>query len=163
MDPLGRVVLVRGPADTVWVVSVASDKVLGTVESEWRADLPLVLPDGQIALAHGTSVIIANDQTFATARTIANGARDFWHVLRWNGFRPRSAALDEPVEFRTGSGSGDSSRNSNKSAPPDTSNAATTSDRGRDSSRAGTDTSGSTLCNSRRCSPSALRAMPHPS
>ncbi|MEP6778642.1 MAG: SPOR domain-containing protein, partial [Gemmatimonadaceae bacterium] len=134
MDPLGRVVLVRGPVDTVWVVSVASDKVLGTVQSDWRDDLPLVLPDGQIALAQGTSVIIANDQTFATARTITNGARDFWSVLRWNGFRPRSASLDAPVEFRTGSGGGDSARNANRAAPADTGTGASSSaDHGRDS------------------------------
>ncbi|MBC8087559.1 MAG: SPOR domain-containing protein [Phycisphaerae bacterium] len=112
MDPLGRVVLVRGGADTVWVVSVATDKVLGTVNSEWRQDLPLVLPDGQIAVAHDNDVIIAHSETFAETRSIANGARDFWQVLRWNGFRPRSASLDEPVRFRSGGvPANDSSRN----------------------------------------------------
>jgi len=104
MDALGRVVLVRGGSDTVWVVSVATDKVLGTVNSDWRQDLPLVLPDGQIAVAQGNDVIIAHHETFAETRKIANGARDFWHVLRWNGFRPRSASLDEPVRFRSGGG-----------------------------------------------------------
>ena len=143
MDPLGRVVLVRGPADTTWVVSVASDKVLGTVFAEWRDDLPLVLPDGQIALAHGNDVIIANNVTFATVRTIVNGARDFWNVLRWNGFRPRAAGLDVPVEFRTGSGGYDSSRNSGRVAPPDTtSNTISTAvPRGRDSVTTAIDTS----------------------
>jgi cell division septation protein DedD len=102
MDPLGRVVLVRGGADTVWVVSVATDKVLGTVNSDWRQDLPLVLPDGQIAVAHGNDVVIAHNESFAETRTIKNGGRDFWQVLRWNGFRPRSASLDEPVRFRSG-------------------------------------------------------------
>lgn len=102
MDPLGRVVLVRGGGDTVYVVSVATDKVLGTVNSEWRQDLPLVLPDGQIAVVHGNDVIIAHNETFAETRKVENGARDFWQVLRWNGFRPRSAALDEPVRFRSG-------------------------------------------------------------
>lgn len=121
MDPLGRVLLVRGPEDTVWVVSVASDKVLGTLQSEWRDDLPLVLPDGQIALAQGANVIIANAETFATARTIRNGARDFWQMLRWNGFRRRSAGLDEPVQFRTGSGTTDTLNVPAKSVPPDTS------------------------------------------
>lgn len=111
MDPLGRVVLVRGGADTVWVVSVASDKVLGTVLSDWRSDLPLVLPDGQIAVAQGDDVVIAHNETFAETRTIKNGGRDFWQVLRWNGFRPRSASLDEPVRFRSrGAPGGDSAR-----------------------------------------------------
>lgn len=110
MDPLGRVVLVRGGSDTVWVVSVATDKVLGTVRSEWRDDLPLVLPDGQIAMVHGDDVVIAHNETFADVRTIKNGARDFWQVLRWNGFRPRSASLDEPVRFRSGSTPTDQNR-----------------------------------------------------
>lgn len=123
MDPLGRVVLVQGGGDTVWVVSVATDKVLGTVHSEWRADLPLVLPDAQIALAHGNDVVIAHNETFADTRTITNGAKDFWQVLRWNGFRPRSASLDEPVKFRSGGVPGDSTRppvpvDTNKAAPP---------------------------------------------
>ncbi|MDQ6610890.1 MAG: SPOR domain-containing protein [Gemmatimonadota bacterium] len=120
MDPLGRVVLVRGPADTVWVVSVASDKILGTLRSEWREDLPLVLPDGQIAVAQGANVIVVNSETFATARTITNGARDFWHVLRWNGFRPRSAGLDEPVRFRSGSSVVDSAHSPEQKSLPDT-------------------------------------------
>ena len=102
MDPLGRVVLVRGGGDTAWVVSVATDKVLGTVNSDWRQDLPFVLPDGQIAVAQGNDVIFAHNETFAETRKIANGARDFWQVLRWNGFRPRSTSLDEPVRFRSG-------------------------------------------------------------
>ena len=110
MDPLGRVVLVRGGGDTVWVVSVATDKVLGTVHTEWRDDLPLVLPDGQIAMVHGADVAIAHSETFADARTIKDGAHDFWQVLRWNGFRPRSASLDEPVRFRSGSVPSDPAR-----------------------------------------------------
>ena len=144
MDPLGRVVLVRGAADTVWVVGVANDKVLGTVQSEWRNDLPLVLPDGQVALVHGNDVVIANNPTFATARTIANGARDFWQVLRWNGFRPRSAALDEPVKFRTGSAPSDSTRPANGGVLPDSARTSTppATERARDTVSAARDTSG---------------------
>lgn len=124
MDPLGRVVLVQGGGDSVWVVSVATDEILGTVHSEWRADLPLVLPDGQIAMAHGNDVVIAHNETFADTRTIENGARDFWQVLRWNGFRPRSASLDEPVRFRSGGVPGDTTRapataDTNAAPPPD--------------------------------------------
>jgi hypothetical protein len=109
IDPLGRVVLARGPGDTVWVIGVAGDKLMGTVKSEWRDDLPLVLPDGQIALANGANVVIANGETFADTRTVQNGAKDFWDVLRWNGFRARAASLDEPVRFRTGTVPHDSS------------------------------------------------------
>jgi hypothetical protein len=101
MDPLGRALLARGPGDTVYVVSVATDEVVGIVRSEWRGDLPLVLPDGAIALARGNDVVFT-DALLADGRRIVGGGRDFWHVLRWNGFRPRAAGLDQPVEFRRG-------------------------------------------------------------
>ena len=101
MDPLGRVLLARGAGDSVFVVSLGSDKLQGIVQSAWRGDLPLVLPDGSIAVAHGDNVVLANPGTLAEGRKIAGGAKDFWYSLRWNGFRPRAAGLDEPVRFRT--------------------------------------------------------------
>lgn len=116
MDPLGRVVLVQGPSDSVWVVSVATDKVLGTVQSQWRGDLPMVLPDGQIAVTRGADVIFLHNETFLPTRTVENSAGDFWQVLRWNGFRPRSASLDEPVKFRASTMSVDSSQYTNDQA-----------------------------------------------
>ncbi len=101
MDALGRLLLARGPRDSVYVVSLATDELLGVVRSQWRGDLPLVLPDGAIALARGNDVVLANQGSLADGRTIAGGARDVWHALRWNGFRPRAAGLDQPVQFRT--------------------------------------------------------------
>jgi cell division septation protein DedD len=101
MDPLGRALLARGAGDTVYVVSLASDEVQGVVQSVWRGDLPLVLPDGAIAAARGDNVVFANPATLADGRSIAGGAKDLWYALRWNGFRPRAAGLDQPVQFRT--------------------------------------------------------------
>lgn len=101
MDPLGRTLLARGAGDTVFVVSLGGDDVQGVVRSAWRGDLPLVLPDGSIALAQGENVVLAHPVTLADGRAIPGGAKDFWHALRWNGFRPRSAGLDQPVRFRT--------------------------------------------------------------
>lgn len=125
MDPLGRVLLARGPADSVYVVSLASDAVIGVVRSAWRDDLPLVLPDAGIAYTRGNDVVFAHPATLADMRVVANGADQFWHTVRWNGFRPRAAGLDQPVQFRT-------------SAPRDS------SDLTQDSSRAttATDTAG---------------------
>lgn len=100
MDPLGRLLLARGAGDSVYVVSLATGEVAGVVRSGWRGDLPLVLPDGAIALERGEDVVFANAATLADGRVVKGGARDFWHVLRWNGFRPRAAGLDEPVQFR---------------------------------------------------------------
>jgi hypothetical protein len=101
MDPMGRVLLVRGNADSVFVVSLASDDVIGVVRSEWRGDLPLVLPDAAIAVTRGPDVVFAHPATLADMRVITGGAATFWHTMRWNGFRPRAAGLDQPVQFRT--------------------------------------------------------------
>lgn len=101
MDALGRVLLARGPADSVYVVSLASDAMIGVVRSAWRGDLPLVLPDAGVAYARGNDVVFAHPATLADMRVVENGADQFWHTVRWNGFRPRAAGLDQPVQFRT--------------------------------------------------------------
>jgi hypothetical protein len=100
MDPMGRYVLIRGPADTVWVLDVGSDRVTGAVRSAWRADLPAVAPDGRIALARGPDVAFVDGTQVEPDTTIAGGASDFWFFFSWDGFRPRLASRDEepPVE-----------------------------------------------------------------
>lgn len=101
MDPLGRLLLARGAADSVFVVSLADDALVATVQSEWRQDLPQVFADGAVGLVRGDDVVFTTLPTFTESRTVANGAKDFWYAFRWNGFRPRAAGLDQPVEFRT--------------------------------------------------------------
>ncbi len=101
MDALGRLLLARGEADSVYVIGLGDGEVIGTVQSSWRPDLPLVLADGSIALARGDDVVIAKAGSLADGRVIARGGMQFWHTLRWNGFRPRAAGLDQPVQFRT--------------------------------------------------------------
>lgn len=101
MDALGRVLLARGEADTVFVISLGDDKLAGVVKSAWRADLPVVLADGSIASARGANVVFAVAGSLANGRIVAGGASDFWQPLRWNGFRPRAAGLDQPVRFRS--------------------------------------------------------------
>jgi cell division protein FtsN len=45
--------------------------------------------------------VLAHPETLADSRTLAGAAGDFWFGVRWNGFRPRAAGLDQPVQFRT--------------------------------------------------------------
>lgn len=99
MDPLGRGLLAQGGGDSVFVVSLASDAVVATVRSDWRADLPLVLADGTLVLARGDDAVITTP-AMADGRTILRGGLDFWQGIRWNGFRPRAEGLDQPVNFR---------------------------------------------------------------
>jgi septal ring-binding cell division protein DamX len=72
---------------------------VGTIATDWRADLPFVAPDGGIAVAQGADVIIADGETLRPMSRVRGGAADFWYPFRWTGFRPRAAALDKPVEF----------------------------------------------------------------
>lgn len=100
MDPFGRYLLVRAAkSDSVWVVAIGTARLIGTTHSAWRGDLPLVLPDGALALAQGKDVVLLDGETFRQKRRIAGGAEDFWYAFEWAGFRPRAAGLDQPVQF----------------------------------------------------------------
>lgn len=100
MDELGRYLLVRPErGDSAWVVALGTQRVIGAVATSWRPDLPVVAPDGEIALANGTDVRFVEAETLRPGRTVRTGARDFWTFIAWDGFRPRDASLDEPVRF----------------------------------------------------------------
>jgi hypothetical protein len=100
MDPTGRFVLARAAnQDSMWVVAVATDTLIGRVATGWREDLPLVTPDGALALLRGNDVLLVDTETLETTRRVTGGGRDVWYFIEWNGFRPRSASLDEPVQF----------------------------------------------------------------
>jgi hypothetical protein len=100
VDPLGRYLLVRPErGDSAWVVAAGTDRVLGSVGGAWRADLPAVLPDGTVLTAAGRDVALVDGATLRERGRVARGAADFWHLVLWNGFRPRAAGLDQPVDF----------------------------------------------------------------
>jgi len=100
MDPDGQYLLARTEAgDSAYVVAIGTHRPIGTVETEWRSDLPLIAPDGGIALAVGPDMVIVDAETKRERARVPNGAADLWSLVRWNGFRPRAAALDEPVRF----------------------------------------------------------------
>lgn len=109
VDPIGRYVLVRGPKDSVFVVGVATNTVIGTVHSEWRDDLPLVAPDGSIVTVRDGDVIFVKPEDQTLVSKIGGGASDFWFPFWWTGFRPRAAALDIPVTFDSVAAAADSS------------------------------------------------------
>lgn len=100
MDRLGRYVLAR-PArgDSAWVISVATDRLVGSVATRWRSDLPAVAPDGAIALADGRDVVFVDGETLQSVRTVRGASTDLWYFAFWNGFRPRASAIDQTVTF----------------------------------------------------------------
>ena len=99
MDPLGRYLLVRHGADgdSVVVIGIATNAVLGRFASPWRADLPLVFPDGRIATLRGNDVVTLAEGDFRPIVVTPDGGRDIWTVFQWNGFSRRG---DAPVRTR---------------------------------------------------------------
>jgi hypothetical protein len=92
VDPFGRFVLARdATSDSVWVISVGTDRVVETVRSQWRNDLPFVASDGVIALADGRDVVLHGPHSDTR---VAGGAADFWYPFVWNGLRPHAAASE---------------------------------------------------------------------
>lgn len=100
MDVLGRYVLARSAlGDTTWVISTASNKYLGAVESQWREDLPAVMLDGKIATVRGADVMFVDPVSREEGGRVTGGAADHWFFMLWNGFRPRAQGIDQPVQF----------------------------------------------------------------
>jgi len=99
VDPIGRYVLVRDAGNTVTVIGVAANRVLGTVRSEWRTDLPLVAPDGSIATVSGNDLVFVTPESQKQVSRVQGGAAEMWFSFWWTGFRPRAASLDQPVTF----------------------------------------------------------------
>jgi cell division septation protein DedD len=100
VDALGRYLLARPEGtDSVLVIALGTNRVIGSAASSWREDLPFVAPDGGIATARDKAVVIVDGETLRQRASVADGAADFWYPFRWTGFRPRDARLDQPVEF----------------------------------------------------------------
>lgn len=102
MDPLGRYLLVRpASGDSVWVVGVATGRVISTVPSRWASDLPAVAPDGAVATLGSRDVIFVDPESGDEMLRATGGASEHWIFIHWNGFRPRAEGLDVPVTFPT--------------------------------------------------------------
>jgi DNA-binding beta-propeller fold protein YncE len=99
VDPIGRYVLVRGARDSVTVIGTAANRVVGTVRSTWRSDLPLVAPDGSIAIVSGDDIAFVSPEDQRQISRVQGGASEMWFSFWWTGFRPRAAGLDQPVTF----------------------------------------------------------------
>lgn len=99
VDPIGRYVLVRGARDSVTVIGIAANRVVGSVRSEWRTDLPLIAPDATIATVRGDDVVFVDPEDQRQTNRVGGGASELWFSFWWTGFRPRAAGLDQPVIF----------------------------------------------------------------
>ena len=100
VDPFGRYLLARAAGkDSIWIVAIGTQRVIGGLRGAWRSDLPFVGYDGSVAVPSGADVVLYDGETLKERRRIKGGAQDYWFAFSWDGFRPRAAALDEPVRF----------------------------------------------------------------
>lgn len=103
VDPVGQLLLAKpaGGADSAWVVAIGTGRVVGSVATAWTADLPAFAHSSTIATLRGSDIVFVNGATLSQVRTVRGGGKDYWYFFYWNGFRPRSAGLDQPVTFGT--------------------------------------------------------------
>ena len=95
VDPFGRFVLVRAAAgDSVWIVSIGTDKVVGTLHSTWRGDLPFVAPDGSIARDRRRRRRVRRPGHAARHSTRRRWVRGFWYAFTWTGLRSHAQPVD---------------------------------------------------------------------
>ena len=100
IDSDGQYLLIKGASsDSTFVFAIGSGRLIGAVRSEWREDLPVVGPDGGIAIVRDSDVVIVDAESRRERVRFRGGAGDRWTLVRWNGFRPRAAGLDSPVTF----------------------------------------------------------------
>jgi hypothetical protein len=100
MDSDGNYLLARAlGTDSVYVVSIGTARVVNTLATRWRSDLPLVTPEGRILIAQGDDAVLIDAESGRERLRYRDGASDVWTLVRWNGFRPRAAGLDRPVQF----------------------------------------------------------------
>jgi cell division septation protein DedD len=101
VDPMGQLLLAKPAdgADSAWVVAIGTGKVIGSTPTAWTTDLPAFAHSSTIATLRGADVVFVNGATLSEVRTARGGGRDYWYFFYWNGFRPRSADLDQPVTF----------------------------------------------------------------
>lgn len=100
VDPFGRYLLARAAeGDSIWVAAIGTQRLIGGLVGTWRNDLPFVGYDGSVVVANGSDVVMLDGETLKPRARIRGGAQDYWYPFMWDGFRPRSASLDEPVRF----------------------------------------------------------------
>jgi len=87
-DPWGRALFVRpagseGAGDVTWVVSVASEHVVGQLATEWDSDLPTVSQTGVILDREGDAVVARDVHSLDSLGAVADGASDYWFLGAW--------------------------------------------------------------------------------
>lgn len=108
-DPFGRWLLVRpATGDSLWVVDLDSDSLLGSVPGGWAADLPQVTSPNVLVLRDGADVVARKlgGPGMPVSGRIAKGASARWLAVQWSPIREdqAAAALAADTSFVADSG-----------------------------------------------------------
>jgi hypothetical protein len=95
-DPLGRVMLVRTEADSLWVVPAARDTAPTRIAGGWQADLPAVASDGTLLVRQGNDVVALDLATLTERGRVPAGAADRWMTVPWDPRRPALQLAGRP-------------------------------------------------------------------
>lgn len=99
VDPYGRWLLVHpADADSLWLVSLATNKLVHSFAARWAPDLPTVT-NQQTLLVKAGGDLVAYDlakSDFAESGRVAGGAADLWLPLAWTP-ETGTASTDTPV------------------------------------------------------------------
>jgi hypothetical protein len=94
-DPLGRWLLVRpASGDSIWVVDLDRDSLVGLVPGKWASDLPLVASPNILVTRDGKR-IVARDLTrsgLPEAGRVDDAAASLWMAVPWSPVREDLAA-----------------------------------------------------------------------
>jgi len=89
LDPLGRWLLAKpATGDSVFVVDLPVKRLVGTLASAWRTDLPAIAPDGALLVRQGDDVVAYRPDSLAATGRVKGGGVDLWMLTGW---RPRGA------------------------------------------------------------------------
>jgi len=87
LDPLGRWLLARPTiGDSAWVVDLPVKRLVGSVASGWRVDLPAIGPDGSLVVRQGDDIVGYRPDSLVEAGRVKGAAADLWTLTAW---RPR--------------------------------------------------------------------------
>ncbi len=89
LDPLGRWLLAKPTGgDSVWVVDLPVKRLVGSVPSRWRVDLPAIGPDGALLVPRGDDIVSYRPDSLTETGRVKGGASDVWMLTAW---RPRGS------------------------------------------------------------------------
>jgi hypothetical protein len=87
----GATLLARlvGAGDSLAVVQVGVDSLLGLVAGEWEDDLPVVIPGDRLIARIGSELVLYDARSLAELARADVGEEQRWFVVQWQPPRPR--------------------------------------------------------------------------